>query len=592
MLLRLLGTVDVADGEGWQRAGPAKQACVLAALTLAEAPLHTTELIARMWDDDPPVSAPNVLYSHMTRLRSMINRVDGLELTRDRNQGYRLSVAAGQVDVFRMRSMVERAQQATTDKEHARAADLWEQAARLWRGPALSGIDGSWAASVRKNLYKEQLTVLTGRYGTALIRGEHDRIVGELTRMTQAHPTAEALTGQLMLALYRCGRPAEAVDCFDQTRSHLRNAFGIDPSPTLQGLHRKILQQDEQLDWVPPGEARHGLVAAGSTAGRDASVLVVPRQLPAGTTAFTGRDSQIEAIVAAAEAGRPVVAVDGPAGVGKTALAVHTGHVLASRFPDGQLFFDLHGWDRAPTVSVGEALDRALRALGFTTEYTPPHMEEKAAVFRELLTGRRVLVIVDNALDVLQVRALLPAESGCFVISTSRRRLIGLLDAEPMTLDGLAPDHSVDLFARITGIDDPVRVAEVVDACDHLPLAIRIAAARLRSRPHWTIDDLIVRLPEGRRLRLLDRGSNGISTALKASLDALPTRLRRSLPSLAALTDIDVESFAHAACLPPPDAEDLLEELCDEHLLKELPQGRYQLSGLTREYITDQLDAP
>lgn len=587
MLVRLLGAVDVADGDGWQRAGPAKQACVLAALALAEsAPLHTGELIARMWDGDPPVSAPNVLYSHMTRLRAMLNPIDGIELTRDPNEGYRLLIANDQVDVFLMRRVVQRAQEATADNDLDRAADLWSQAAGLWRGPALSGIDGWWAASVRKNLHKEQLTVLTGQYGTALMRGEHDRIVDELARVTQAHPTAEALTGQLMLALYRCGRPAEAVDCFDETRSHLRNAFGVDPSPALQDLHRKILRQDRQLDWDRPNEDRPTVIAAGSSAGRAASVLAIPRQLPADTSVFTGRSVALGRIREASESDGRILAVDGSAGVGKTALVVHAAHSLAPRFDDGQLFFDLHGWDSTPAVSASEALDRALRALGLSPDRTPPHDEDKAALYREQLVGKKVLIVLDNVAELDQVLPLLPAEPGCFVIMTSRRRLTGLVEAEPLSLDPLPADEAASLFGKITGIDPTqTRVADITDALDRLPLAIRVAAARLRSRPHWTLEDLITRLPEGDRLRLLDRGARSVSAAFDASFTSLPESLRSVLHQLVTLGDIGPRALAEAAGMSATDAEDLLEELCDEHLLHGLPGGRYRMGNLTREYI-------
>ncbi|MFD0559659.1 DNA-binding SARP family transcriptional activator [Stackebrandtia endophytica] len=585
MLLRLLGAVEVADGSGWRRAGPAKQSCVLAALTLARGqPLSTDELIQRVWHHDPPLSASNVLYSHMTRLRALFNDIDDIQLTRHRDQGYRLLIPDRSVDVFAMRHLVARAQQATGADDLDAARRLWAAAAELWRGPALTGVEGRWADSIRKSLHKEQLTVLTGQYGTALMRGEHQAVVDELSRLADAHPTAEALTAQYMLALHRCGRPAEAIARYEETRGLLRTEFGVDPSSALRDLHRRMLRQDPQLDWT---RSRSGTVpAAGATTGGSHRRLVAPRQLPADTTTFIGRDEPLRQIVAAIDGHNRVVTVDGMPGVGKTALAVRAAHTLAPRFNDGQLFVDLHGWETStPPLRPVEALGRLLRSLGVPPDAVPAHPDERAAVLRHTLTGRRVLLLLDGARDLDQIRPLLPAEPRCAVLITGRRRFIGLHDAPAVSLDILAGDAAVELFNRIAErtsiVDDVLRV---IDACGRLPLAIRIAATRLRSRPHWSIRDLLDRLSSNRRLRLLDHGSRSLSTALDASFHALTPLSRTAMTHLARTSPLTAAELGAEMDLASSEAEDLLEELCDDNLVRGLSSGRYHAHDLVREY--------
>jgi len=592
MLLRLLGAVEVADGSGWRRAGPAKQSCVVAALTLARGqPLSTYELIQRLWQHDPPLSASNVLYSHMTRLRALFSDIDDITLVRQRDQGYRLIIPERSVDVFTMRHLMGRAQQATTGGDLDTAGQLWREAAALWRGPALTGIEGIWADSIRRNLQKEQLTILTGQYGTALMRGEHDNVVDELSRLADAHPTAEALTAQYMLALYRCGRPAEALARYEDTRGHLRDQFGVDPSSALRDLHRRILRQDSQLDWV---EHRSGaVIAADSSTGGAAHRLAAPHQLPADISMFIGRDQPLRQIVDAIDNHKRVITVDGMPGVGKTALAVRAAHALAPRFHDGQLFVELRGWETSTSpLSPEEALGRLLRSLGVPPDAVPIHPDERAAALRHTLTGRRVLILLDNARDLDQIRPLLPAEPRCAVLITGRRRLIGLHDAPAVSLDILDGDSSVELFNRITERKDlAADVLRVIDACGRLPLAIRVAATRLRSRPHWSIRDLLDRLPDGGRLRLLDHGSRSLSTALEASFRALTPSSRAVMTHLARTSQSTAIELARKMNLATTEAEDLLEELCDENLVRGFSGGRYRAHDLVREY-TRGLAAP
>ncbi|MGH8794701.1 MAG: BTAD domain-containing putative transcriptional regulator, partial [Stackebrandtia sp.] len=445
MLVRLLGPVEVSDAEGgWVRAGAPKQCCVLAALALAPGRALSNEALAdRLWSGSPPDSARGVVYGHVTRLRGLLEGRHDVKLARARSDGYRLDMPAEQIDVFHMRRLVSRARATAEAGEHRQAVELWREAERLWRGPALSGLSGLWVERTRSQLEREHLGVLTGRFEAELTLGRHVEIVAELEELAARHPLSETLAAQLMLALYRCDRISDALSRYTDARNRLRDELGNEPGEQLRVLHRQILRQDPQLSPAREAEPPDDAPPA-------------PRQLPADVATFTGRRDQVAALVEATKSGDAaadvvvVSAVDGMGGVGKTALAVHAAALVADDFPDGQLFVDLRGFSpESPPLDPSEALDRMLRGLGVPGRQIPDDPDSRSAALRTALSGKRVLVVLDNAADEDQVRPLLPGLSECAVIVTSRRRLAGLDDARLLSLDVLSPGEAVDLFDRV-----------------------------------------------------------------------------------------------------------------------------------------------
>ncbi|MET8862727.1 NB-ARC domain-containing protein [Nonomuraea sp. NPDC004580] len=360
----------------------------------------------------------------------------------------------------------------------------------------------------------------------------------------------------------------------------------------LQPRSRSVLLIAQALGLC--GEEREQLAAAarGPAAGEPAVDPIVPRQLPAGLAALAGREGELTTVENAHRAGPALlVAIDGMAGAGKTALAVHAAHRLAPAFPDGQLYVDLHGHGTAP-VEPGEALARMTRALGVPGEDLPDHLDDRAALYRSVLARRRVLVVLDDAADEDQVQPLLPAGPGCRVIVTSRRRLSGLGDSRALSLDVLPLAAAVALFAEVAGRERVSGVPrgelyEVVARCGSLPLAVRIAAERLRSRPTWGVRDLLERLA-GDRLAELAAGRHDVAAALDRSYERLPAELRRAYRLLGARTgagaNVDPRTAAALLGTSAPHAERLLERLLDAHLLREAAPGRYRFHDLVRDH--------
>ncbi|MGH8792152.1 MAG: AfsR/SARP family transcriptional regulator, partial [Stackebrandtia sp.] len=316
MLVRLLGGVEVAAADGWTRAGPPKRACVLAALALSPgAPVSLGDLIRRVWGDDPPESAVTVLYGHMTWLRTLLRDCADMSIRRSTGGGYLLEIDAEQIDLYAARSLAKRARRQSETGRHGLSVSLWRQVCDLARGEALAGVSGDWAAEVRAGFRREHLSMLAERFDAELAAGQHAAVVGELAELAARHPADESMTGRLMTALYRCGRPAEALDAFSQIRQRLADELGVDPSDQLRKLHLRILQQDPGLEHVED-ETDAGPFADEQ---READAAPpVPAELPADAAGFAGRDAQVEQLCVQA-AGNGVLVVDGMAGVGKTA---------------------------------------------------------------------------------------------------------------------------------------------------------------------------------------------------------------------------------------------------------------------------------
>ncbi|WP_086820742.1 AfsR/SARP family transcriptional regulator [Allokutzneria sp. NRRL B-24872] len=558
---RLFGGVEAWVDDHLVDVGHARRQCVLVALLVeANRPVSTEQLIERVWGDCPPASARNALHGYLARLRTA-----GLEINRHPG-GYALVVDAKSVDLHRFRQLLAQARSADDE----RALALYGEALELWRGEAFAGLDTAWLTTVRTTLEAERAAAELDHTDVRLRCGQHEDLVLPLTARVDQHPLDERVAGQLMLALYRGGRQAEALTRYEQTRACLAEELGTDPGPALRQLHQQILREDPAL------------------------ALSAPRSdLPGDVADFTGRAEEIRQLLDIS-AGTTVVisAIDGMAGIGKTTLALRAAHQLADRYPDGQLFLDLHGYTegRQP-VEPAAALGSLLCAVGVPTEQIPDSVEERASRWRAELAQRQVLVVLDNAATAAQVRPLLPGTAGSLTLVTSRRRLADLDTACSISLELLPKDDAIALFTRIIGKQradaEPAATEEVAQLCGYLPLALRIAAARLRARSAWTVAHLAERLrDERRRLAELSVGDRSVAAAFSLSYNDLPPERRRLFRLLGLVPGPHWDAYLAGALTAThfTEAEEGLEQLLDVHLLTQPSPGRYQLHDLLREH--------
>ncbi len=436
-----------------------------------------------------------------------------------------------ELDLHRFTGLGERARAAAANEDWQGAAGLLGEALALWRGTPLADIPSALLQRAEvPHLAELRMRAVESRVEAKLRLGRYGELVAELRQLVGVEPLREGLHGQLMLALYRSGRQAEALEVFRGIDRRLRDELGISAGPELCALHQRILAADPALADGQPPAAYLGpeQAAGGPSAGRSTGAA----QLPADTADFTGRQSQVEQLCALLgaepDAARPgamiVAAVAGMGGVGKTALAVHVAHRVRQRFPDGQLYVSLQG--ASMPLLPTEVLARLLRDLGEPEEAIPAGEAARGARYRSLLARRRVLVVLDDAQDSAQVRPLLPGSAGCAVIVTSRGMLTGLSGAAQLNLDVLAASDARDLFDAIVGpsrtVAEPEATAAVLASCVGLPLAIRIAGIRLASRPAWTIAHLAARLTDERlRLAELATGDLAVRASFAVSYHAL-----------------------------------------------------------------------
>jgi hypothetical protein len=374
------------------------------------------------------------------------------------------------------------------------AARSLDAAQGLWQGAPLDGIPGPWAGIERVRLEELRQTIVGKRIDVMLARGRHHQALAELAGLIREYPLRERFHGELMLALYRCGRQADALAAFASARQVLAEEIGVDPGPELQRLHHQILTADAALD-LPPEHTDPVAALPVAALPRPGQPALVPRELPADVDAFTGRTAELAELDRLLEAGEPddaacaradptaavIAAVVGSAGIGKTALAVHWGHRARDAFPDGQLYINLRGYDPGEPVTPDEALARFMRSLGVAEGNVPADADERAARYRSLLDGRRMLIVLDNAANVGQVRQLLPGVPSCIVVVTSRDALTGLIarhGARRLALDLLPAGDAAALLRELIGgrVDsDPAAAARLAEQCARLPLALRVA---------------------------------------------------------------------------------------------------------------------
>jgi DNA-binding SARP family transcriptional activator/tetratricopeptide (TPR) repeat protein len=607
MQFRILGPLEVWNGDQRIALSAPKPRALLAILLLhADQVVSTDRLIDELWGERAPPTARNIIQGYVAELRRALQGGQDVlapagHLLVTSPPGYRLQVTPGALDLHRFEELFAQAKAAIREAAPDQAAGLLRAALRLWRGPVLANVaeTPSVQTAVQK-LEERRLAALEERIEAELALGGHSDLVGDLRGLVAEFPFRERLRGQLMTALYRAGRQAEALQAYQDARRVLVEELGIEPCTELQRLHQAILAADPSL-------ARPG----GAQADAERPPPPVPTQLPPDVAIFTGRHRELERLRALLEpTGQygPVVisAIDGTAGIGKSALAIYLAHRLDAAFPDGQLYANLHGTTAglAPLDPL-EVLGRFLRALGGDAGQVPAHLDEAAGLFRSLAAGRRLLVVLDDAASAEQVRPLLPASPGCGVLITSRRILGGLDGAVHLHLDVLAFEDAVALVALLAGRDrvaaEPEAIAKLVELCGRLPLALRIAGARLAARPAWTVETLVRRLDaEHQRLDELAVDDLAVRASFDVSyqsLQSVPDRAQASdagvfrLLGLLETPDVAVPAATVLVGQPPRATEGALERLVDAHLLETPSPGRYRMHDLLRLFASERCTA-
>lgn len=605
----VLGPLEIRFGGAGLRVGGPIPARVLTMLLLSPGRMvPVSRLVAAAWEEDPPATAAHQIRKAVAELRQRIP--DGPALLLTDGPGYQAQVGQEQLDLSMFTHLLRQAREALDGERLPEAAERLRGALALWRGPVMAGHGGSVIAAASAVLEERRLAAVGQLLDLRLSLGESEQLVGELRELCAEHPLRETFRGHLMLALHRSGRRAEALAEYAATRALLVEELGVEPGQQLSRLHQSILRGSPEVSGdrrpvepapASPSQPPRSSAAAGAPAVAAAPVLPAPCTLPYDLADFTGREAELarlteglgsaEGVVRTDGAVR-ILTVDGMGGSGKTALVVRAAHRLAPSFPDGQFYSDLRGFSPGERpCDPAAVLGTLLRCLGVPGEQLPEGVAARSALWRSALTGRRVLLVLDNAADAAQVRPLLPASAGCRVLVASRRRLVGLDGSDAVSLGLLTPGQSAGLLAATLGADrtgqDPEAVSELAERCGHLPLALRIAAARLRNRPLWSVRHLADRLAdESRRLDELRSGDRSVEVAVRLSYEVMEEGHRRALRLLGRCPGggIDVHGAAALFGLGPHQAEDLLEQLMDSHLVEQHELGRYALHDLVRQF--------
>ncbi|MFE0177208.1 BTAD domain-containing putative transcriptional regulator [Streptomyces sp. NPDC059002] len=554
--------------------GGPRQRAVLAALLLSpDQVVSVDSLIEQVWSGSPPSTGRTQVAICVAALRKVF-RAAGCEQTviATVTPGYVFRSDSHTLDTVTFARLVRAGEEQARRGRLADAADLMRDALALWRGPALSDVTSNFAEVEVMRLDEERMHAIERQMALRLELGEHDALLGELTALVQARPLRDRMRAYLMLAQYRSGRRAEALETFREGSQISVEELGIGLSTELQELHQLILQ-DEALDLAAPAPA--------TTAPAPDDTWSTPAQLPPGIHGFVGRATELasldQALLGRTEhAPLPVGCITGSPGIGKTGLALNWAHRAAPHFPDGQLFIDLQ--ENGLPLHPREVLHRFLRALGTPADRIPVGVEECAALYRSKLDGRRVLITLDNAVSFAQVRLLLPGSGLCGVLVTGRDGLNDLLESSDtlrVRLGALSPDESVTMLRSITRnslkTTDPETLRTLAALCDHIPLALRAAGIRLQSRQHWSADDLVARLqdPE-QRLAELSHGENSLRNRFDRCFQNLSTRVAAAYHRLGSIDtpEFDLSTGAKTLSTTSAEAEDLIERLVDAHLLE------------------------
>lgn len=592
---RILGPIEIAIGTERIELGGFRQQVVAATLLLSpNNVVSVNRLLEAMYGEDLPPTARAQVQISISALRRAFAAYGSDPVIATHAHGYVIKVESERLDSEQFEALVAAARAAREAGSIDLAVAMYRDALRLWRGPALEGIDSPLLRAAASRLDEQRIATNEDRLTLELDLGRHHELIGELRELVREYPLRERLRGQLMLALYRCDRTAEALAVYGQARRTLIDELGIEPGERLQQLEHAILNADSALQ-LPSKPVE--VVPASRPA---------PNLLPTDIADFTGRLEQIGRIrqrLAPADGEKirgavPVVVITGKGGIGKTSLVVHASHDIAPQFPDGQLFADLHGAASHP-VGPMQVLERFLRAFGVPGTQIPEGIDERAEVYRNLLADRKVLVVLDDAASESQVSPLLPGTPGAAVIISSRNRLAGLPGAAHVEVSAFDAEKSLDLLASIVGAerikDEPDAAAEVAAHCCHLPLALRIAGARLAAHPHWRIRHLAARLAdETHRLDELRHGDMGIRPSISLSYEGTSEQARQLFRRLALLDLPDFSGWLSCVLIDDPHAEDLLDNLVSAHLIEIdstgfTEHGQYRFHDLIRVFARERL---
>ncbi|MFJ5992853.1 BTAD domain-containing putative transcriptional regulator [Lentzea sp. NPDC092896] len=569
--------------------GGLKPQVLLAALVLERGRVvPASRLVELLWGEEPPVSARSLIQTYVSKLRKAFADLGAPDVIVSRSQGYLVRLDDARVDAAELAVLLGKARQQSQGHGHDPAARLLAEAVALSRGPALSGLRDTLLSGEARRLDELLVSVQEERFAAELGLGRFDHLA-ELTAAVARQPVNERLRGQLMVTLYRLGRQADALACYREGRDALVDELGVEPGSELGAIHSAILRGT--LELVPVDAA---------PAARTATA---PAQLPATLADFTGRVRELAELAAALRGEAPAVQiVAGPGGCGKSALTVRAAHEAAASFPDGQLYAELRGTSDLP-ATAGEVLGRFLTALGMDPAQLPESTQERQERYRTLVAGRRVLVVLDDAASEEQVRPLLPGAACCAVLISSRDRLAGLAGALFTELDLVTPGEAYGMLARIVGearlAEDVDSAHRIVDACGRLPLALRIAGARLASRRQLPLRVLADRLTdERRRLNELSAGDLAVRSSIALSCRALDDRARTALGRMGHLGLPDFSTWVVSWLLETSEAEaeKVLEVLVDAQLATLSGADaagvlRYRLHDLVRLYARERAEA-
>ncbi|MET8222845.1 BTAD domain-containing putative transcriptional regulator [Streptomyces sp. NPDC004082] len=602
---QVLGPVAVRCGDAAARLPSTVARRVLTVLMLSPGEVLSTPRLARaVWGTCCPATASNQVRKAVAQLRQAIPGAGDYLLTDGPN--YRLDVGAAESDLVEFNQRRLRVRKLTEGgADEAQVIGELQAALALFRGQVAADVvdadeldNGSIRAAAR--VVEERRLAVQKELITLQLRSSPPALViGDLRDLVAQHPLAEDLRAQLMLALSLSGRQADALAEYAEIRTLLRDELGIDPDHSLAQVHKAVLRGDALAylrAGAPPGY-RGQDSASRSDAGRHPAVApsrgarIRPTcTLPHGLTDFVGRRQEVDALLRTAREGSRgsgplLICVDGMGGIGKTALALHTAHRLAQDYPDGQFYVDLHGFSPGEGPrEPAEVLHVLLRSLGTEAARIPADLDTQVAMWRALLAESKVLLVLDNAASEAQIVSLLPPGNGSLALITSRRRLYGLDGTEPCPVSRMSDADSRTLVERLLGDGlDPEATRRLVAHCGGLPLALRLAAAKLRSRPTWNLSHLVERLDDmQRRPAELKAGDRSVRSVLQLSFETLTDAQRDALGVLTLLPDASLDAYEAAALLgtSPPEAELLLESLLDVNLLEQPRLGRYSLHGL------------
>ncbi|SDG59958.1 DNA-binding transcriptional activator of the SARP family [Lentzea fradiae] len=580
----VLGLLECWAGTTRLRLGGPVHERVLVSLLLEPGQvLSVPRLVEAVWEDAPPATAGHQVRKAVAKLRQVIP--GGARLITTEGSGYRAVTGWVDLDLDRFLSLLGQAREAAAAGSAAETATLLTRALALWRGPVLSGGGGRLINAASAALEERRLAAVEQLMELRLANREAAELVGELVELVAAYPLRETLHHQLMLALFRSGRQAEALEAYNHLRRLLADELGIDPDVRLTELRDAILRNDPSL--VTPQQVHAPAELIPET---DTPTCSLPYDL----RDFTGRERELDELLDyAREEGGRIVAIDGMGGIGKTSLAVRAAYLLAEQYPDGQLYVDLCGYTpQQPALSVDAVAETLLRQLGVPSDRIPGDAHGKVAEWRAIAAQRRLLLLLDNAGSAAQVRPLLPPGAHSMMLVTSRGRLLDLDGAYWISLGTMSPEASLAMLVDTLGekrvAAEPAAAAAMAELCGHLPLALRIAAARLHNRPRWTIAYLVDRLGnESRRLDELRSGERSVELTLKLSYLGLTPQHRAALHLLAlhpGHNNIDARSAAALLDTGVEEAEEIMEHLLDVHLIQQHELSYYAFHDLVRSF--------